>query len=442
MLLNWWATLHHRGITTVLRGEEWLPSTPKHELLYRAFGWVQPTWAHLPLLLGPDGSKLSKRRGNTASIAELRDAGYLPAALTHSLVLCGWAPPQAELEQSRAGVDSSCLATSSNNEDHSPVDVTGGAELFTLAGLSGDDCDLLAVQPQQRTGFSLNGVQRAAARLDPVKLDVHNGRFLRALLRLIDDPSGAGADDDGVVFKQEKWVESAAAEKERLLSLLRSVFAEAVLESSRNDRKSGLTHEERGSTTVLPVAVENALLQWESHGDTNDVHCRSDLPKYTALVLEKLLTGGKLDDYLLEVIRLLQKQANGPLRSLANEHVAYLFGHIIEQPQFECKVKLASAVVGTMEAMALALEDQGRNRQGDLLSPLEMQRILKEALMEWNEKHAGHDFKLKPGQFMPQVRMAVTGKRSGADLFPILSLLGAECVASRLRLGAAALQRL
>ncbi|MBI2916419.1 MAG: glutamate--tRNA ligase [Chloroflexi bacterium] len=80
---------HLMGITHVMRAEEWLPSTPRHVLLYDAFGWQPPQFAHLPMILGPDRSKLSKRHGAT-SLLEYRDQGYLPEAMMNFLALLGW----------------------------------------------------------------------------------------------------------------------------------------------------------------------------------------------------------------------------------------------------------------------------------------------------------------------------------------------------------------
>ncbi|MDO8560416.1 MAG: glutamate--tRNA ligase [bacterium] len=82
---------HEMKITHVIRGEEWLPSMPKHILLYQALGWTPPTFAHLPLLLNPDRSKLSKRTGDVA-VDEYREAGYLPEALLNFVALLGWNP--------------------------------------------------------------------------------------------------------------------------------------------------------------------------------------------------------------------------------------------------------------------------------------------------------------------------------------------------------------
>jgi glutamyl-tRNA synthetase len=80
---------HEMKITHVIRAEEWLVSTPKHEALYNAFGWQIPTWVHMPLLRNPDKSKISKRK-NPVSLDYYRDAGYLPEALLNFLGTMGW----------------------------------------------------------------------------------------------------------------------------------------------------------------------------------------------------------------------------------------------------------------------------------------------------------------------------------------------------------------
>ncbi len=82
---------HLMKISHVIRGEEWLPSTPKHVLLYDAFGWERPIFAHLPLLLNPDKSKLSKRQGDVA-VEDYRAKGYFKEALVNFVALLGWNP--------------------------------------------------------------------------------------------------------------------------------------------------------------------------------------------------------------------------------------------------------------------------------------------------------------------------------------------------------------
>lgn len=82
---------HEMQVSHVIRGEEWLPSTPKHLLLYQYFGWEAPIFAHLPLLLNPDRSKLSKRQGDVA-VEDYRAKGYLPETLVNFVALLGWNP--------------------------------------------------------------------------------------------------------------------------------------------------------------------------------------------------------------------------------------------------------------------------------------------------------------------------------------------------------------
>jgi glutamyl/glutaminyl-tRNA synthetase len=81
---------HHMRISHIMRADEWISSTPLHVMLYAAFGWSPPLFAHLPMILGPDKSKLSKRHGAT-TVIEYRREGYLPEALFNFLALLGWA---------------------------------------------------------------------------------------------------------------------------------------------------------------------------------------------------------------------------------------------------------------------------------------------------------------------------------------------------------------
>ncbi len=82
---------HLMDITHIMRGEEWISSTPKHILLYQAFGWQPPIYAHIPVFLNPDGKgKMSKRKG-TVSAQSFLDRGYLPEALLNFFMILGWA---------------------------------------------------------------------------------------------------------------------------------------------------------------------------------------------------------------------------------------------------------------------------------------------------------------------------------------------------------------
>ena len=126
---------HLMGITHVIRAEEWIPSTPKHVLLYRAFGWNAPKFAHLSLLRNADKSKVSKRK-NPVSLNWFRAAGYAKEAIINFLALMGY--------------------------------FTGDEkERFTLEDL--------------RKGFSLDKISSSSPVFDLVKLNVLNEEFVRSL---------------------------------------------------------------------------------------------------------------------------------------------------------------------------------------------------------------------------------------------------------------------
>jgi glutamyl-tRNA synthetase len=107
------------GITTVVRGDDHLSNTPKQLLVLEALGHEPPRYAHLPLLHGPDGRKLSKRHG-AASVQELREAGYLPAAIRNYLALLGWG----------ADDDATLLSTAELVERFQVEDVGSSAAIF------------------------------------------------------------------------------------------------------------------------------------------------------------------------------------------------------------------------------------------------------------------------------------------------------------------------
>ncbi len=112
------------GITDVIRGDDHLSNTPKQLLVMEALGIEPPRYAHLPLLHGPDGKKLSKRHG-AASVGELRDAGYLPAAVRNYMALLGWG----------TGDDQTILSTEQLVERFDVADVGRSSAIFDEAKL-------------------------------------------------------------------------------------------------------------------------------------------------------------------------------------------------------------------------------------------------------------------------------------------------------------------
>ncbi len=179
---------HHMDITHVIRGEEWLPSTPKHVVLYKAFGWTPPEFAHIPLLLNPDKSKLSKRQGDVAA-EDFLDKGYLPEALVNFVALLGWNP-------------------------------TGDREIYAKQELA--------------DAFDLAKVNSAGAVFAKEKLDWMNGQYLRALspaelfqralpflehAGTLRHAEGGFIAEDGTMVDWKKAERAVASERERIAVL-------------------------------------------------------------------------------------------------------------------------------------------------------------------------------------------------------------------------------
>src|SRR5450432_2487207 len=138
---------HLMAITHVIRAEEWLSSTPKHVVLYQAFGWQAPEWVHMPLLRNADKSKISKRK-NPVSLDYYQDAGFLPEALLNYLGTMGWS-------------------------------ISGDREKFTL--------------DEMVEAFDFGRVSLGGPVFDLVKLSAMNADYLRAL------------DDAGIVARLRQW---------------------------------------------------------------------------------------------------------------------------------------------------------------------------------------------------------------------------------------------
>lgn len=126
---------HDSNITHVIRGEEWIPSTPKHVLLYQAFGWEPPEFAHLSLFINKGGGKLSKRQG-ALSLLEYKTMGYLPEAIVNFIAFLGWNPKSEQ-------------------------------EMFSIEELIEQ--------------FELSNINTANPIFDTDKLDWYNGQYIRKL---------------------------------------------------------------------------------------------------------------------------------------------------------------------------------------------------------------------------------------------------------------------
>jgi len=126
---------HLMKVTHVIRAEEWISSTPKHILLYRALGWKIPTFAHLPLLRERDRAKLSKRHG-AVGVVEFQEEGYLPEALLNFLALLGWSHPKGKdifpLSEFIKKLDLARISTSAPVFDRGKLDWMNGEYMRKL----------------------------------------------------------------------------------------------------------------------------------------------------------------------------------------------------------------------------------------------------------------------------------------------------------------------
>lgn len=135
---------HLMGITTAIRGNDWLPSYPKHVKLYEFFGWESPKFAHLPMILNPDGKKKLSKRHGAFPVSQILRKGYIKEAILNYAILCGWAPKKEDAQQD---------------------------EIYTID-------ELIAL-------FDLDRVHKTPARYDQAKFDYINAKHIRRLT--IDD---------------------------------------------------------------------------------------------------------------------------------------------------------------------------------------------------------------------------------------------------------------
>lgn len=206
---------HQMGITHVIRGEEWLPSTPKHILLYRAFGWQEPQFAHLPLLLNPDKTKLSKRQGDVA-VEDYLKKGYLKEALINFVALLGWNPGAGSVQ-----------------------------EIFSLGELE--------------KVFELEKVHKAGAVFDLKKLDWINAQYIKKLTL---DELYAKA----LPFLEQKDFFQQAAEDKKTEEYVKKVL---TIERERLNKFGEVGEENK--FFFENIAYEESLLHWKEQS-VEEVH--------------------------------------------------------------------------------------------------------------------------------------------------------------------------
>jgi glutamyl-tRNA synthetase len=379
---------HLMGVTHVIRGQEWLPSTPKHLLLYAALGWAPPAFAHLPLLLNADRSKLSKRRGD-AAVEDYAAAGFLPEALLGFVATLGWTPPPG---------------------------LPPTAPLADLAA-----------------AFSLGALHRANAVVDRARLEWYNGQHVKAAFReAAGGAGGAGAAAGAEAARAERRMQlirdGALAAVLPLLEAL--VGAEGAGEALQRCSDSGsgsgsgadwlqtlmaAQHERVGALTdfgplLLPFFLRAAPENGGGGGSSSSGSSSSGSGSGSPGVYAAYLASPAPLQALGRVAPPSAAAAAGasPLRALLPLRPALL------------------EVLAQWEALAAA-RGAGSAGQGAPLA----------ACVKAAAKAAG----VAPGKLMLPVRWAVTGLDAGAAFADTLGLLGAGECAARLRVVAGALQQ-
>ena len=206
---------HDMGVTHIIRGDDHLTNAGRQLLIYRAMGWSVPQFAHIPLIHGPDGKKLSKRHG-AAAVTDYAAMGYLPEAMRNYLVRLGWSH--------------------------------GDAEIFS-------DADAVR-------WFNLEAIGQAPARLDFAKLDHVNAHYLRAkpgaqladLLELSSDKIDIAAAVDSVKSKASRMTE------------LKDAVAFYFAAPASYDEKAVATLEKGRGNLALVVPALEALSGWDAAG--------------------------------------------------------------------------------------------------------------------------------------------------------------------------------
>lgn len=224
---------HSMGITHVVRGCEYLSSTPKYNLLYEAFGWDKPTYVHLPLIMGKneDGSvsKLSKRHGATG-FADLVQEGFLPEAIINYIALLGWCPKDNQ-------------------------------ELFTLEQLS--------------EAFCIEGISKSPAVFDYDKLTWFNAEYIRGMTPEEFTAAAMPYYEQASKGKQLPWEKLAAILQPRVTKLTEIPgMIDFFIEQPVYEPELFINKKSKTNLENSKVMLENATLALESLSDWNheDIH--------------------------------------------------------------------------------------------------------------------------------------------------------------------------
>jgi nondiscriminating glutamyl-tRNA synthetase len=210
---------HQMQISHVIRGEEWLLSVPKHLRLYEAFRWDPPEMAHLPLLLNPDRSKLSKRQGDVA-VEEFLKKGYLPEALNNFVALLGWNP----------GTDQEIFSMEELIQQFSLERVNKSGAVFDLQKLNWmNSYYIRELSPEKRNDFLIPFLKKAGYDISDTEKTV---KIIEALYKRIS--FGDEVEHQAAIFFGDTLEVLETEAKE----VLRTPIAKEVLTNFLNETKS------------------------------------------------------------------------------------------------------------------------------------------------------------------------------------------------------------
>lgn len=236
---------HFMGISHVIRSEEWLPSLPLHVLLYEALGWDAPVFAHLPLILNPDKSKLSKRQGDVA-VEDYLKKGYLKEALINFVALLGWNPGEGSTQ-----------------------------EIFSMEELI--------------EKFDFEHVHKAGAVFDPKKLDWINAQYIKQLT--IDELY-----EKSLPFWQEKSFYNEASADRQSEEYIKKVL---TIEQDRLNRLDEVG-ENNSFFFTDSIEYDQELLRWKKNTDKETLSALSKAMEVLSDIDEESWTRETLSEKLME----------------------------------------------------------------------------------------------------------------------------------------------
>ena len=208
-------------ITHVIRGEDHISNTPKQIMIYRALGWKPPKYAHLPLIMGEDGARLSKRTGAVA-VSDYKQEGYLPEAIVNYLMLLGWSP----------GNNQEKVLLEHAVKKFSIKKVNKAAAVFSMDKLNWLNNAYLKEMPAKELMPLLESrVKQINADFDSsvfeAIVELYKGR-LNTLNDFVDWADYAFTDDYSVESKAKEILESDSVDKENVQSVRAAITGKAV----------------------------------------------------------------------------------------------------------------------------------------------------------------------------------------------------------------------